>query len=77
MRLNKTESPSFVLLCFLQRQPFRFLFYLTAASLKCHVAAVRRLPALHRSKDYIFIFFEITKPIFSSSVFEENDEVLS
>ena len=42
---NKTESPIFVLLCVfcLQRQPFRFSFYLTIASVKCRVGAVKRL----------------------------------
>ena len=57
--LNKTESPIFILLhvlCF-HRQPFRFLFYFNAADVKCRVAAVKRLPVLHHSADYILISF--------------------
>ena len=57
-RLNKTESPILVLLCVLcfQRQSFRFLFYFTADGVKCRVAAIKRLPVLHHSADYIFYF---------------------
>ena len=45
-RLNKTESPIFGLLCVLcfQMQPFRFAFYFTAPGVKCHMAALKRLP---------------------------------
>ena len=42
---------------------FRFLFYFTAAGVKCRVAAVKRLPVLHRSADYIFISFGIIELI--------------
>ena len=45
------------------RQPFRFLFYFTAAGVKCRVAAVQRLPVLHHSADYILITFGIIEPI--------------
>ena len=52
-KLNKTESPIFVLLCVLcfKRQPFRFSLYFTAAGVKCRVVAVKRLPVLHHSTD--------------------------
>ena len=53
---------SVLVLCF-KRQSFRVLLYFTAADVKCHVAAVKRLSVLHRSADYIFIFFRITEPI--------------
>ena len=45
-----------VILDYFQRQPFRFLFYSTAAGAKCHVASVKCLPVLHHSADYIFHF---------------------
>ena len=38
-------------------QPFRFLYYFTAAGVKCRVAAVKRLPVLDHSAEYVFIFF--------------------
>ena len=60
-RLNKTESPIFVLACVLcfQRQPLIFfLFYFTAvAGVKCRVAVVERLSVLHHTADNIFISF--------------------
>ena len=38
-------------------QPFSFfLFYFTAAGVKCREAAVKRLPVLHHSADYTFYF---------------------
>ena len=57
-RHNKTESQNTILLCVLcfLRQPFRLLFYFTAASGKCCVAALK-------CADYIFISFGIIEPI--------------
>ena len=37
--------------------------YFIAASVKCYVAAVKRLPLLHHSADYIFISFGNTESI--------------
>ena len=64
-RHNNAESPIFVLLCVLcsKRQPFRFSFSFTAAGVKWHVAALKRLPVLHHSADYICISFWIIGPI--------------
>ena len=64
-RFNKTEFPIFILLCVLcfQSQPFRFLFYLTAADVKCHVATVKDFPVFHHKADYILISFGIIKSI--------------
>ena len=62
-RLNKTASPIFLCALGFQRQPFRLLFYFTAAGVKCCLAFVTCLPVLHHSADYIFISFWITEPI--------------
>ena len=69
-RLNKTESPIFGLLCVpcFQMQPFRFASYFTAPGVKCHMAAVKRLSVLQHSAGYIFISFEINKPILVSQI---------
>ena len=49
---------------YLNRHVFvMFLFYFIAAGGKCRVATVKRLPVLHHSADYSFIFFSITEPI--------------
>ena len=42
---------------------FRFLFYFTTVSVKCRVAAVKYLPVLHHSANYIFISFATIEPI--------------
>ena len=65
MKNLKTRDSNFRSLCVLcfQRQAFRVLFYFTAASVKCRVAAVKRLPILHRSADYNFTPFGIVEPI--------------
>ena len=52
-RSIRRDSPIFVLLrvlCF-QRQPFRFVFYVTAADVKNRVMAVKYLPVLHHCTD--------------------------
>ena len=41
----------------------RLLFYFTAAGVKCCVAAVKRLPVLHHSADYIFVSIWIIETI--------------
>ena len=41
---------------FFQMQPFIFLFYFTATEVKCRVVIVKRLPILHHSADYIYLF---------------------
>ena len=67
-RLNKTESPTFALLyvlCF-YRQSFRFLFYVTAAGVKCRAAAVERLLVLYHRANYTFISFGIIEPFLES-----------
>ena len=47
-----------------EKQPYRFLFYFTSASVKCREAVVKRLPVLYHSADYIFISFGlIIEPI--------------
>ena len=45
-----TETTNFIRLFVLRFQPIRFLFYFTAAGVKCRVAAIKRLP-------YFTIFF--------------------
>ena len=44
------DSSKFKLNCF---GIFRFLFYFTAAGVKCRVAALKRLPILHHRADYL------------------------
>ena len=63
-KLDKTESLSFFISCVLyfQRQPYRFLVYIAAAGVKCRVAAVKHLPVLNHSADYISTSFGITEP---------------
>ena len=34
------------------------MFYFTAAGVKCRIAALKRLPVVQHSADYIFISFE-------------------
>ena len=45
---------------------FRLLVYFTAAGVKCRAAAVKHLPVLHHSADYIFISFGIIDPVLVS-----------
>ena len=40
-----------------------FVMYFKAAGVKCRVAAIKRLPVLHHSANYIFILFGIIEPI--------------
>ena len=51
-----------MVLCF-KRQPFRFLFYLTEVRVKCRMAAVKRLPIVHHSDDFISVSFGNIQPI--------------
>ena len=63
-RYSKTEPPIFILSCVLcfQRRPFRFLFYFTAAGVKCRVETVKRLHLFHHSADYILLPLESLSP---------------
>ena len=47
----------------MQRQTFRFFYFTSLQLVECRVAAVKRLPVLHHSADYIFISFGIIEPI--------------
>ena len=62
-QLYPTGTFSISNVLFVSKGIILLLFYYTAAGVKCHVAAVKRLRVLHHSADYIFIFFGITGPI--------------
>ena len=67
-RLNKAASTFFrccfvvvvvvVSYCSFSKGNFRFLFDFTAVGFKCRVAAVKCLPILYHSADYMLISFE-------------------
>ena len=72
--LNKTKSPmSFFCVCvcvcvcvlffLFPKTPFRFLFYFTAAGVKCCVVSLKRLTVLHQNANYIFIFLGSLRPV--------------
>ena len=65
-RLNKTETPIFVLsgyFCF-QELPL-WILSATAAGVKCHVVSIKSLP-VHHSVVIIFFFLGIIEPILVS-----------
>ena len=60
--LNATSFISVIYFFYCSINHFRFSFCFPAASVKCRMAAVKRLPVLHHSADYFFSF-GINEPV--------------